>query len=130
FFLLVAVAAVVNIQQTHQDMVERARSRINLTADALATALQPGSGSVPDAAQRQAQAIINADRAERQLGYAVAVTDEEGEIAATSDAGLLPAQANLAILLGDAMPLAVFGARAGVMETDIGGHRALVTVRD
>ncbi|MCB1475942.1 MAG: PAS domain-containing protein [Rhodobiaceae bacterium] len=129
FFLLVAVAAIVNIQQTHNDMVERARTRINLAADALATSISRGAGSLDETAFRQAQAIINGSRAEQIQGYAIAITRAGGQIIATNN-DMLPAMNNLAVLLGDAMPVAVFGARAGVMETDIGGDRALVAVRD
>ncbi|MGE0232064.1 MAG: PAS domain-containing sensor histidine kinase [Flavobacteriaceae bacterium] len=130
FFLLVAVAAIVNIQQTHNDMIERARTRINLAADAFATALARRAEDQEDVAFRQAQALINGSRAERVQGFSIAISATGGQIVATNSDELLPAMENLAILLGDAMPVAVFGARAGVMETDIGGARALVTVRD
>ena len=103
FFLLVAVAAIVNIQQTHNDMVERARTRINLAADALATSISRGAGSLDETAFRQAQAIINGSRAEQIQGYAIAITRAGGQIIATNN-DMLPAMNNLAVLLGDAMP--------------------------
>ncbi|MGE0845878.1 MAG: PAS domain-containing sensor histidine kinase [Flavobacteriaceae bacterium] len=130
FFLLVGAACVINIHQTHVDMIGRAKARIELVADSLSRDLA-GAASDGSTAMRHAQALIAGHTGELTTGYSLAVTAQSGLIEASTAQRNLPSGADLSVLLGEAMPVALFGSRAGVMETAMAdGGKALVTVRD
>ncbi len=122
FLLVIAASRVLSLSTLREDVERDGKAMLGLTANAIAMALAARDGSELPLASA-GQSVIEAlsrDGLERP-GYVLGVTDGELVLAAANNAGQAWVGRGLDEIIRGGQPLFMFGARAGVLEVDIGG---------
>jgi len=130
FLLTIGVGAVVQVLDHRRQVMIESISELETMADFVAERLERLAGEYkPDATPRNLLERATLQRT-TDFGRRVVLSNSEGIIVATSPTAADQHGRRLLDILGDAQPLTILGASAGVLEITLAdGTRALATVR-
>ena len=130
FLLTIGVGAVVQVLDHRRQVMIESISELETIADFVAERLERLAGEYkPQATPRNLLERATLQRT-TDFGRRLVLSNSEGIIVATSPAAIEQHGRRLLDLLGDAQPLTILGASAGVLEITLAdGTRALATVR-
>ncbi|MBO6725723.1 MAG: PAS domain-containing protein [Rhizobiaceae bacterium] len=122
FLIVVAASRVLSLATLRDDIERDAKAMLGITANAVSSALAAsGANALPLTSTGQGLIEELVRKGLERKGQVIAVTDDDIVVTAANSGGQQWVGRRLDEIVRGGQPLFMFGARAGVLEVDIGG---------